>query len=167
MRKLLLILASAAIFMTTAQADELKIGVINMPFILQKSPQMETINKDLKKQFKARQEKVLAAQKELSSQMEKFNRDGPVMSENDREKMQTKMHKDKRRVTRLQEEYRDDLNIAQNTKMKEILDKVDAVVQNIAQKGHYDIILQREGIPYVDTKKIDISNQVLAQLSKK
>jgi len=161
-----LITASLLVLMSTVVfAAELKIGVIDLREILQKSPQMIAISKQLKKQFATREEKVITAQKSLKNEMDKLHRDGPVMSSDERSKLESKIVAEKRKFERVQQEYREDVMAAQNQSMQKLLAKLDKVVKQIAAEGHYDLILQKEGVPFA-SNRVDISGQLLKALNK-
>jgi len=166
MMKRVLLAAVLLSFSTLTFAADVKVGVIDVRQILESSPQMKAIGNKIKKDFKAREDKIVSTQKALEKDVEKLRRDEAVMSKSDREKLEAKVIADKRQFKNMQEAFREDIMNAQNKAMQELLAKVDTVVQGIAKKENYDLILQREGVPFA-SKNVDISDQVIRQLNKK
>ncbi|WP_010598143.1 OmpH family outer membrane protein [Rickettsiella massiliensis] len=58
------------VFTLGAQAEGLKLAIVDMQAILQKAPQIAKINDALTRQFKGRQDKIVQSQKELQSEKE-------------------------------------------------------------------------------------------------
>ncbi len=166
MRKILLSVVSAVMLMgvagSAAAADaSLKIGIVDMQQIIQKSPQLATINDQLNKQFKARQDKVIAAQKNLQAETDKYNRNSATMSSADRTKAQDQITADHASTQSMMVDFQRDLNTAQNQAMQTLIGQVTGVVSKIAKAGNYDLILQRAAAPYANND-MDITDQVLA-----
>ena len=173
MRKLLLSIITAATFLTAGSAlaepaagANLKIGVIDVQQILQKSPQISVINSQLTKDFKPRQDKIVAAQKDLQAEVDKLNKNANVMSDADRNKLQDQINADKANVQGMAISLQRDLQQAQNKAMQDFMNQLTAVVNDVAKKGNYDLILQRAGVPYANNN-LDVTALVLSQLQKK
>lgn len=154
--------ADSNVTASTASSN-LVIGVIDLSDVLKSSPQMKSAADKLKKEFKPRQEKIKNAQAQLASDQEKLKRNGSVMSQSDLQGMQTKVADEQRDLQRMQEDYMQDLQTAQQQAMQSVLQNIDNIVQSIATKGHYDLILQRNTVAFA-SPRVDITNQVIAQL---
>lgn len=176
MRKLLIsVVTAATLFASAAFAApanaapataNLKVGVIDVQQILQKSPQIAAINNQLTKEFKPRQDKIVAAQKDLQAEADRLNKNGATMSDADRNKLQDQIIADKANVQGMAISFQRDLQQAQNKSMQDFMNQLTAVVNDVAKKGGYDLILQRAGVPYANNS-LDITNQVLQELNKK
>lgn len=167
MKKIFVGLVAVAIFaiMPMAMAQEVKMGVIDLQKIVQKSPQITRINGELEKQFKPRQTKILAAQKDLEAEVAKLNREGTVMSAADRTKLQGKIITDRANFQGMAETFKQELAAAQNQAMQNFMQQVTAAVGKIAVRSKYTVVLQKAGLPYADPS-LDITDQVLNELSK-
>ena len=150
---------------TATTSSNLVIGVIDLSDVLKSSPQMKAAAGKLKKEFKPRQEKIKNEQKELAGNQEKLKRNSSVMSQSDLQGLQTKVADERRDLQRMQEDYMQDLQTAQQQAMQTVLKRIDGIVQNIATKGNYDLILQRNTIAFA-SPRVDITNQVIKQLDK-
>lgn len=148
-----------------ATSSNLVIGVIDLSDVLKNSPQMKAAASKLKKEFKPRQEKIKNEQKKLAENQEKLKRNSSVMSQSDLQGLQTKVADERRDLQRMQEDYMQDLQTAQQQAMQSVLKKIDGIVQDIATKGHYDLILQRNTIAFA-SPRVDITSQVTKQLDK-
>jgi|SRR6185312_13803527 len=168
MRKSLLLALSAVLLLVTtgAWADNLKVGVIDLQQIMQKSPQIKVINDQLTAQFKPRQEKITAAQKNLQSEMDRLEKNGPTMSAADRNKLQDQIIADKANTQGMIIAFQRDVSAAQNQSLQDFMDNLTKIVAGIAKAGNYDLVLQRNGVPYVNSN-LDITSQVLTALAKK
>ena len=62
-----------------------------------------------------------------------------------------------------QQDYQQDVNLAQSQAMQDFLKKVNDIVKTIATKEKYDIILQKDAVPF-STDKVNITKEVIKQL---
>jgi outer membrane protein len=67
-----------------AAAQELKIGVVNVPVLLDRSPQTKAAMDALQEEFAPRQREFIAKQKELEDLTAKIQKDVAVMGETER-----------------------------------------------------------------------------------
>jgi len=160
---LILVLASFTLFSSVSVA-ELKIGFVNAPRVIEEAPQAEKARKNLQKEFAPRDKVIAKAQDKLRKAEEKLNRDGAVMSESERQKLERKIRAKSRDLKRTKEEFREDLNIRKNEEFERLRRRVFEVIQSISKKENYDLIVS-EGVLHA-SKKVNITNLVLEQLKK-
>jgi len=161
MKKLAIGLASLALLFSTAgQAKELKIGVVDYAKIFQASPEVKTIQAGLKKQFAPRQEQFTARQKALQDQVTKLQRDGAVMTASQKTDLEQKVVKEKQELQRLSRDFQQDAALAENQAMQKFFEKVKARVDALAQKENYDLILQKNSLPF-SSAALEITDKVL------
>jgi outer membrane protein len=168
MKKLLLSLLPVVglfLFGSSAMAADLKIGVVDVRLVLQKSPQMAVSNSELQREFKPRETEVIDAQKTLQADAEKLNRNAASMSQDDRNKAQEKLLEERTKLQTLASSFQKDLANAQNQAMQKLLTKVGNIVSGIAKENKYDIVLQRDSVPYAKPD-MDITNQVIQGMLK-
>lgn len=146
-----------------AYADTLKIGIVDMNQVLQKSPLMVSMNQKLTEKFKPRQDEVNKAQKQLQEETDQFNLNSATMSAEDRNKAQDKIIADKANAEVLNSSFQRDLTLAKNQALQTFTTKLSAVINKIADDGNYDIIQQRTDIIYAN-KRLDITEQVLQEV---
>ncbi len=161
---LTLILASfLTLLSVTASADTQKIAVVDFQKILKNSSQMEAVGNKLKKEFKPRQDKIIALQKTLETDQQTLKRDMSVLNEKDLTKLRDKIATTQRDLRRLEEDYLMDARAAQKNGMQQVIDKVNGIVKKVAEQNHYDLILYRDVIAY-ENKVADITDDVIKEL---
>ena len=177
MKKIILpIIASVGILLGSINAhaantagtasNGIKVGIIDMPIIMQKSTQIIAINEQLSKDFKPRQEKLVAAQKSLQDEANKLNKDAAVMSAADKTKAQEKFNKDRTDLQNNMLSFQRDVAAAQNKAMEGFMKQLNSAVSNVAKANNFDLILQRAGVPYFK-ETMDVTQQVVTELNKK
>ena len=164
MKKMLLIMTASILSLFTLSAfAELKIGIVDANLVLQKSPLMLSINSELVKKFKPRQDEINVAQKKLQDENDSMNLNGSAMSQDDRSKLQDKLITDKANIDMLTAALQRDLAIAKNQDLQQFSNKISSVISTIAKNDHYDLIEQRTNVVFVDPK-MDITQQVIDQM---
>jgi len=116
------------------------------------------------KEFQARDQELqkLAKQaKDLQTQME---RDGVTMAESERRSKEADLGRMNRDLQRMQREFREDLNLRKNEELAQVLERANKVIQEIAEKEKFDLILQEA---VYRSPRIDITDKVLKALVDK
>ena len=160
----LILVVNFAILSANAQAAELKIGFVNAPKVLEQAPQAEAAQKALQKEFSPRDKAIVDEQKEIRKLEDKLSRDGVIMSESERRKMERDIISRKRDLKREQDEFREDLNIRRNEAFEKIRNIIRDAINEIAKKEKYDLIVG-EGVIYANDK-IDITDKVVGRLKQ-
>lgn len=157
------VLLLGLVFAVAASAKEMKVGVIDLHKIVAESAEVNKIKKQLETKFKPRQKKLLALQATLKADMEKLTRDASVMTETQKKALQKKVMEQQAKMQALGQAYQSELGQAQNEAMKTFFDHVKKVVDEVAKADHYDLILQKEGVPFV-ANQMNITDKVMAKL---
>lgn len=151
---------------TCVAADDLKVAVVDLQQVMQKSNQITTINNQLTKEFQPRQDKIVGSQKALQAEIDQLSRNSATMTETDRNKLQDKIIADRSTVQGMMLAFQRDVNNAQNSAMQKFMAQLNTIVANIAKTNNYDLVLQRAGVPFV-RNDLDITSQVVDGLNKK
>lgn len=158
-----LIASVAAMFCLTAlAAGEFKVGYVNAGKILDEAPQAKTAATKLEQEFGNRKEQLLAAEKEVAAQEEKLARDGAVMSETQRRKLERDMIANKRELRRSQDEFREDLAMRRNEEIGRIQLAVKHIIEELGKQEKYDLILF-DGIAFANPQ-LDLTEKILVRL---
>jgi outer membrane protein len=163
-RKLVALLAASLLWMGNACAEELRIGIVRTDRILQESGPMIKAQKKLEKEFATREQelqKVSKQARELQTQLEK---EGVTVAESERRVKEQELGRVNRDLQRMQRELREDYNLRRNEEWSAVLERVNKVINGIAEEEKYDLILQ--DAVYV-SKRIDITDKVLKALADK
>lgn len=148
---------------TTATAAELKIGVVNAQKVLEQAPQADAARKRLDGEFAPRDKAVTEMQKELRRDEERLEKDGAIMSETERSKLEREIVAQRRDFKRKQDEFREDLNGRRNEEFGKLQKLIADVILNVAKTGGYDLVLT-DGVLYA-SDKVDITDAVLQRLA--
>lgn len=147
-----------------AVAVELKVGVVNIARVMEEAPQADKAREEMEKEFKPRERQLLEVQKDIRGLEERLQRNGAIMSETERKRLENDIRSKVRDLKRDEELFREDLNI----KRAELLDKLQrelvAVIQEFAKAQKYDLLLA-EGVVYVG-EKLDVTEEILSKLKK-
>lgn len=148
-----------SVFTVPALAQELKIGVVNVPVLMDKAPQAKVAMDALQEEFAPRQREILARQKEYEDLGEKVQRDVAVMGETERRNAENDLRNMQREVTRLQNEFREDLNLRRNEELGNLQRALLMEVQNYAKASGFDLVVG-DGVLYASTA-VNITENVL------
>ncbi len=166
MRRLFGCLLGALVSVTAVgslQAAELKIGVVNAPKVLEQAPQAGAARTLLEQEFSPRDKAMQASQQALKKLEERLTRDGAIMSESERRKLERDIIARKRDLKREREEFTEDLNIRRNEAFEKLRRRVFQVIVNIAKTEKYDLILS-DGVVFA-SDNVDITDRVIQTLS--
>ena len=101
-----------------AHAQELKIGVVNSDRILRDSQPARAAMQKLEGEFSKRDKELQEMGARLKTSAERFEKDGPVMSETDRVRRQRELAEMDREFQRKQREFREDFNQRRNEELQ-------------------------------------------------
>jgi outer membrane protein len=147
-----------------AQSNEFRIGFVSTERLFREAAPAVRALKKLEKEFQPRDQELqkLAKQaKDLQTQLEK---EGMTMAESDRRAKEADLARQNRDLQRLQREFREDLNLRKNEELAQVLERANKVIQEIAEKEKYDLILQEA---VYRSPRIDITDKVLKALTDK
>lgn len=149
---------------TTAKIG-VKIGVIDLSKVLLESPQLAKAKTDFKKRFEGREKEVSEAQKKFHSDIETFSKNSPTMKPDVQKTEQQKIIDQQKKLQDMQTKLQDDMSIAQNDIMKDLMKKVETIVDKIATEKGLDLILAKAGLAY-NKKELEITDEVVKRLKK-
>jgi outer membrane protein len=155
-----LLLSAAA----SVQSNDFRVGFVSTERLFREAAPAVRALKKLEKEFQARDQELqkLAKQaKDLQTQMEK---DGVTMGESERRAKEADLGRMNRDLQRMQREFREDLNLRKNEELAQVLERANKVIQEIAEKEKFDLILQEA---VYRSPRIDITDKVLKALVDK
>jgi outer membrane protein len=148
----------------SVSAEDYKLGAVNALKVLEQSPQAETARQAIEREFAPRDKELVAKQKQLKSLEDKFAKDGAIMSESERSKLERDIINQKRDLKREQDEFREDFNFRRNEEFAKIQKDILNAIQKVAKENNYDVVLS-DGVIYA-SPKVDISDLVIEYLKK-
>jgi len=159
MAKVILGIALLGAFSMPAVAQELRIGVVNIQALMEQAPQTKSAMDALQEEFAPRQREFVAKQQEFEDLQTKAQKDFAVMGETERSNAEKELRDLQREVTRLQNEFREDLNLRQNEELGKLQRSLLKEVQDFAEAEGYDLIVG-DGVLYASSA-VNITTNVL------
>ena len=157
--KLIFSIALLGAFSLPAVAQELKIGVVNIQALMEQAPQTKIAMDALQEEFAPRQREFAARQKEFEDLQAKAQKDYAVMGETERSNAERELRDLQRDVTRLQSEFREDLNLRQNEELGRLQRALLQEVQGYAEAEGYDLVVG-DGVLFASAG-VNITDDVL------
>jgi outer membrane protein len=137
----------------------MKIGVVNVPLLMDRAPQTKAAMDALEEEFAPRQREFAARAKELEELSAKLQRDAAVMGETERRNADKQLRDLQREVARLQTEFQEDLNLRQNEELGNLQRSILAQVQLYAQTQGFDLVVG-DGVLFA-SPTVNITDEVL------
>ena len=147
-----------------ANAAEPAIAFVNTPQVLEQAPQAEAVRNTLQKEFAPRDAKLAAEQKKVKELEEKLVRDGAVMSDEERRKLERDILSQKREIKRTRDEFTEDFNIRRNEELAKMQREIALSIVGLAKEKGYDLILEN-GVIYA-SERVDITKDVIDRLKQ-
>jgi outer membrane protein len=147
----------------SANAQNIKIGVVNVAQLLEQAPQSQAVNKQLQDEFAPRQRDIVAMRNKLQTQQETFQRDSSVMGEQERLNLERDIRDGGRELQRTENQYLEDLNIRRNEELGRLQRVFIEQVQAYARSAKYDLVLTDV---LFFSNAVDITPAVLEALKK-
>ncbi len=160
------ILSALLLSLSVHAASTIRVGVLDMHEVMQKSSQVKELRESLQKKFKSRESSIIADRDSLQKDADKLDREKSVLSKNDLENLRKKVTKAQQDLQKKQMEFQQDVMQAQNEALKTFIDNVKDIVKKVAEDEKYEIVLTKDTIAYVDNG-LDITAKVLKKLEKR
>lgn len=161
--KIALFLGLGLTLASTASFAELKIGVVNINAVLEKSSQFEEAKRRMDQKFLPRKKQLESQQSEIQSLDEKLSKDGAVMGDAERKKMEKEIQGKVRDAKRAQQEFMEDFNASRNEELGKVQRHILEAIRAIAKDDNFDLLLT-EGVIY-SNPEIDVTAQVQKKLA--
>jgi len=145
---------------STANAQSLRVGYVNMKQVLDNAPQVVAGRQQLDQEFRPRNETIEAEEARVS-QMEQRLANGDL-GDADRSALEREAREARRSINRKREDLRDELSFRRTEEVQKLEDQINVAVQEIAQRYGYDLILSSP-VVYADPA-LDITDLILEQL---
>lgn len=145
-------------------AGEIKIGVVNTEKVLRESRPAIAAQKKIEKEFQARDARIGELSAQIKALQQELEKNMSATHEEDRRLKERELASLSRRYQRTQQQMREDLSLRQNEEYGLILERINQVIKELAEKQSYDLILQLQDSVY-RSARIDITDQVIKALN--
>jgi outer membrane protein len=156
------LLASIAVFVSIAQAQEFRIGFVNTDRVFKEANTAKAAQLKLEQEFSKRDKDLQEQGNNLKAAADKLEREAPTLAESQRTARQKQLVDQDRDFQRKRREYQEDLNARKNEELQQVLERANRVVKTVAEAEKYDLVLQ-EAV-YVNPKH-DITDKVIRALN--
>lgn len=147
-----------------ALAADYKIGVVQAVRVLESAPQAEAAKKKLETEFAGRDKQLANDQKALKTLEDRLAKDGAIMSETERVRLERDIISKRRDLKRSSDEFREDVNFRRNEEFGKIQRQIVEAIKQLADEQKFDLVLG-EGVIYA-SKTVDMTDQVIERLKK-
>ena len=149
-----------------APASDYVVAVIDPNRVVEQSPQYEAARRELQQELAEREQKLASQQAEFEELKAKLERDGPLMSQDELQRLQNDIRNRDRRLKYAQSEAREEITLRQNELRTKLGKQVEEVVTELAKERNIDLIVSGEDVFYF-SKRIDISADVVDRMKQK
>ena len=157
-------LTAAISFSANAEA---KIGVIDTAYIYSQAPQNAAITQRLKAEFSGRESEIKRLGQEIEKARQDYINNVATMSQTQSTAKKREIEQKLSDIKLKQSAAKEDLATRQRSEQVALSQKVKVAVEKIAKEGGYNMLIDRQAALYIDGTIVDISKQVLTELSKK
>jgi outer membrane protein len=158
----LAVAAAAVLVNHGAQAQELKVGYVNIDRVLRDAAPAKAAQSKLEQEFNRREKELNEAAQKLKSASDKFEKDAPTLAESERSRRQRDLVEQDREIKRKSREFQEDLSQRKNEELAGVLDRANKVVKQIFDQEKYDLILQEAVFA---SPRLDITDRVIKALA--
>jgi outer membrane protein len=161
MSKLSVVLA-ALLLSAAAQAQELKIGLVNIERVLKEANVAKAAGAKLDAEVARREKELADMAAKLKANADKLEKDGPTLSDADKNRRQRELVEQEREFQRKRREVQEDLTLRKNEELAALQERASRVIKQIYETEKYDLIIQ-DAIFW--SPRIDITKKVIDALN--
>jgi len=151
-----------ALMSAAASAGDIKIGFVDIPYLIDEAPQAQAASSRLEREFAPRQELIKGQKEEIEKLRKELDDDSLDSAE--RAVIEREYRKTERRMKRDEQEFREELNIQKNQEFKQVRVYVLDAIATFAKKHNYDMIIS-DGVLFAN-KTVDVTDKVLMELQQ-
>lgn len=145
-----------------AQAQEIRVGVVNTDRILKESTLAKAAQTRLEQEFSRREKEISDQGNTLKVAADKLEKDSPTLSESQRATRQKQLVDQDREFQRKRRELQEDFNARMNEERQTVLERANRVLRQVAETEKFDLVLQ--DAVYVNPR-VDLTDKVIRALN--
>ena len=150
----------ALAFLASAEAQQLRIGYVDMKQVLDNAPQVLAGRARLDQEFRARNDAIEMDEMRVAA-LEARIQQGDLSSDS-RLQTERELRDLRRNITRRKEDLRDELSFRRTEEVQSLEEQINVAVQEIAERNGYDLIISSP-VLYA-SPALDITDLILEQL---
>ncbi len=141
-----------------------KIGFVDLPKLLQDSPQRKAASERVEKEFNARKQEIETLLTKIQALEAEIKRNADTMSATQLKRKENELVDMQREAKRAEQYFKEDLSMRNNEELVALQNVIFKTIEKVAKKEGYDLVMA-EGIAYY-SDKINITDLVIEQLNK-
>jgi outer membrane protein len=154
------VLVLGLVFVAAAEAQQLRIGYVDMKKVLDNAPQVLAGRARLDQEFRARNDAIEMDEMRASA-LEARLQQGDMSADN-RIQLERDLRDLHRNITRRKEDLRDELSFRRTEEVQSLEEQINVAVQEIAERNGFDLIVSSPVI--YASPNLDITDMILEQL---
>ena len=159
-RFLPILLMLLMLFATSATAQQLRVGYVDMKQVLDNAPQVLAGREKLDLEFRPRNDTIEFQERQAQAMDDRLQIGD--LTEDARIRLDRELREMRRNVNRQKEDLRDELSFRRTEEVQKLEDQINQAVEEIARNNGYDLILSSP-VVYADPS-LDITQLILDQL---
>jgi outer membrane protein len=151
-----------------AQAQELKVGVVDLQYVLENSEPGQKAIEQLEQEFKGLQQKLEQRKSELDSLRQEMQKQSLVMSQEAKSDKESEFRQKVQKFQKLYQEYQKRMQSKEQELREPIIQDLVEIIQDYGQEHGFDIILDKQNSGLVYSKQgLEITEPILEILNQK
>lgn len=148
-----------------SQVSAQNVSFVNINRILEDSPQAESAMRELEREFSPRDTQLSAERERLQNIRDRLERDGDLMTTNQRADLEREFTALSREFRRSQESFTEDLNVRRNEELAKLQRAITDAVIRLAEERNIDLILTERNVLYAGDR-IDITDDIIEVMQR-
>ena len=144
-------------------AEVKKIAVVDLQKIIDESTAGKRSSEEIKAQGKKMEETLQEKGTEIEELKKSLDQKALVLSDQARGEKENELREKLNDFTSLQRRYQDVLRDLNNSLMKEVLEDILKIAEDIGKREGYTLIMQRRGVVLYAPDAIDITDKVIKE----
>lgn len=146
----------------TANAEELKIGYVNLERVFREAPAAIKASKKMQEEFEGRRQELLRLENDLKSRQAALQEKGPSLSDSQRRAKEAELTEISVSLQRKQQNFKEDLKLRQNEETSAVLERANKAIFDLAKTEHWDLVVQ-EAVAV--SGRIDMTDKVIKKMT--
>lgn len=162
MKKLVLpLFFLTCLLLTPALAKDLRIGVVDIEDIINKSPEYKRIESSLKQKQEELGRPLQQKERELSQQLADFQKQAQagIIKEDARKRKETEFQRQFEDIQKSRDRAARTFQETYQREMKPLMDKLNRAVEQVASEDDLDVVFPKAGI-FLKNKSLDVTEKV-------
>ncbi|MFC1747859.1 OmpH family outer membrane protein [Pseudomonadota bacterium] len=152
----------ALVSIQAAQAEEMKLGYVNLVKLMSESPQVRAVEDRMRKTFQVRNDDLLATKNKLNKDKEAFVRDSASMTREQRQHADRVLTIRQRELKLDEIEFKEEVTIRSDNEMKKVRSALKEAIQEYGRENKFYMIFA-DGVVYADDVA-DVTDAVISKL---